>query len=267
MWWWSAEGCWSVMSVSGEMQNAAKVVRTIEYLTEHGSCRIEDIAELLDVHKTSASRLLATLRTYGWVSANSSRTRYTLGPRLVRIGQAAVPLAQMATALTLAETIRDLSGESVHLSVPDPSSHSMIVLARVDSESPLRVTQPVGSQDPLHSTAVGKVYLASLPQEQLDELLDSLEPFDRYAPRTIVTREELVRDLETVRTRGYALNLGESREDVSAVAVLLHLPELGSAVALSVAGPANRWTVEAIEAAMPAVLEKLAVHRVRFTLA
>ncbi|QWF20530.1 IclR family transcriptional regulator [Nocardioides sp. LMS-CY] len=252
------------MTASSGMQNATRVVQTIEYLAEHGSGRIEDIADLLGVHKSSASRLLATLRTCGWVVSNPSRTRFTLGPRLVRIGQAALPEVQIERAIQLATDLRELTDETVHVSVPDPSSHQMVVVARVDSKDPLRVTQPVGSFDPLHSTAVGKVYLASLTSEELEREFEEMGTLDRYASQTITSKKRLLRDLELVRSRGYALNLGESRLGIAAAAVLLRFSEYGSVVALSITGPASRWTAEAIESAMPSVLKYVDQYRVRF---
>jgi len=251
---------------SSGMLNATRVVRTIEYLADHGSARIDDIAELLGVHKTSASRLLATLRGCGWVSSNTGHTMYVLGPRLVRIGQAALPDVQIERAIQLATEIRELSDETVHISVPDVSSDRMIVVARVDSKSPLRVTQPVGSFDPLHSTAVGKIYLASLSAKELDAELERLGPLDKFASRTITSTDQLLKELDGVRQRGYALNLGESRVGIAAAAVLLRFSEDGSVFALSITGPSNRWSAEKIEATMPSVLEHVHNYLVPFEL-
>lgn len=252
------------MTASPGMQGVTRVVQVIEYLGAHGSASIEDVAEELGVHKSSASRILATLRQLGWVSANEARTSYTLGYRLIGIGQSAVPDIGMEQALTSAAQLRELTGETVHLSVPDTVRQEMLVIARVDSRSPLRVTQPVGSFDPLHSTAVGKVYLASLPDRELDTVLGSLH-LDQFAPSTITTPEDLRAEIARVRQQGYAINAGESRMGITAAAVLLRLAgEASTPVALSITGPHTRWSPERIAETMPQVLDVVRPFLVRF---
>ncbi|MDQ2625150.1 MAG: IclR family transcriptional regulator [Actinomycetota bacterium] len=245
------------------MQGVTRVVQVIEYLGTHGSASIEDVADELGVHKSSASRLLATLRKLGWVSSNDARTSYTLGHRLIGIGQAAVPDIGMEQALATAAALRELTGETVHLSVPDTVRHQMLVIARVDSKSPLRVTQPVGSLDPLHSTAVGKVYLASLADDVLDDMIGSL-PLDQFAPSTITTTAQLRAEIDRVRAQGFAINAGESRMGITAAAVLLRLAgERSTPVALSITGPATRWSPARIAETMPEVLDVVGPFLVR----
>jgi len=182
----------------------------------------------------------------------------------VRIGQAALPEVQIERAIQLATELRELTGETVHVSVHDPSSHQMVVVARVDSKSPLRVTQPVGSFDPLHSTAVGKVYLASLSPTELEEELEALYPLPKLSSRTITTKAKLITELQSVRAQGYALNIGESRLGIDAVAVLLRVSDDGPMVALSITGPSSRWSRQRIKKAMPEVFSIVDPYVVRF---
>lgn len=235
-----------------ELQNAARVVQAIEFLAGAGTSRLDEMAEVLGVHKSNALRLLATLKGHGWVSTSGVPAQYSLGPRLIAIGQAAIPDIQLQKALAVAEEIRDLSLESVHISIRD--GDHMLVVGRVDSPNALRVTCGLGSTDPLHATAVGKVHLATLTDAELETLVASLDLVP-YTPSTITDPRALVAEVRAVRARGYAMNVEEVRAGVSAMAVVLSLGGSDSALSLSITGPAGRFGRAEMERLAPDVLE------------
>lgn len=231
-----------------------RVVRAIEFLAKNRGGRIEDVAVALGVHKSNASRLLAALRDVGWVTANDTRTWYTLGPRLAAVGQSAGGQGVMEFATNIAAEVRDETGESVHLSIPDLPTQSMIVTACFDSPYVLRVSQPVGARDSLHSTAVGKIFLASLDDRELDEIVPALG-----GPAGLRGEIAHIRDV------GYAINDQESRSGVIAGAILLTPQEREDhpPIALSVAAPTTRWTVDDAEQAMRALVDRYGVRVAR----
>jgi DNA-binding IclR family transcriptional regulator len=237
--------------IVAELQNAARVVQVIEHLTEVGTARLDEVAEVLGVHKSNASRLLATLRSYGWVTVNAARTHYALGPRLISIGQAAIPDVQLQTTLAMAEEIRDLTGESVHVSVR--SDGQMLVVGRVDSLNALRVTCDLGSTDPLHATAVGKVHLATLPAAELEELVATLDLVP-YTPNTITDPAALIAEVDTIRIRRFAMNEEEVRPGVASLAVAIWFGGGSSPLSLSITGPAHRMDRAEMEAMAPKIL-------------
>lgn len=235
-----------------ELQNAARVVQVIEHLTEVGTARLDEIAEVLGVHKSNALRLLATLRGHGWVTVNPARTHYSLGPRLIAIGQAAIPDVQLQKTLAIAEEIRDLCGESVHVSVR--SGDQMMVIGRVDSLNALRVTCDLGSVDPLHATAVGKVHLATLPPAELEALVGTLDLVP-YTPNTITDPAALVDEIGVVRARRFAMNEEEVRPGVASLAVAIGFGDGAAPLSLSTTGPAHRFGRAEMERLGPRILE------------
>lgn len=239
-------------------RNTLRVVEAIEFLAKNGGGRIDDVAGALGIHKSNASRLLAALRDVEWVTANDSRTWYTLGPRLAAVGHSASGQGIMEIATTMALAIRDETRESVHLSIPDLATASMIVTACFDSPFVLRVSQPVGSRDRLHSTAVGKVFLASLSDTQLESLLLTVVAADAE-DRTGMERR-LRAEIAAVREQGYAINDQQSREGVVAGAVLISPREREDhpPIALSVTAPASRWSVAIAHEAMRSIVDKYA---------
>lgn len=226
------------------MQSATRVVMVIEHLATSPLSRLDDIAELLGVHKSNASRLLATLRELGWVSANEDRTQYALGPRMLVLGRAAAPGDEFAIAQQAAAELARETGETVNLSIA--GTDSMITVGEVPSSHELRVSQSVGTTDPFHTSAVGKLYLATLDDDAVESLLERID----LAPLTehsLSTRDALLAEISTIRAQGYATNRGEQREGISAFAVPLVLRDsLGRRLFLSLTAPSARLSEDDI---------------------
>lgn len=242
------------MSEVGGLQSAARVVQAIEVMARRGEMKLSEVAADLGIHKSNALRLLETLRTLGWVAVDAERNNYKVGPALVGIGQAAAGAMDIDELLHTAGIVRDITGESVHIAVPN--GHHMLIVARIDSHHALRVSCRIGSQDALYNSGLGKAYLASLPGDEVDTLLRTVS-FERCTPTTLTTPEALREDLRITRERGYAVDLGEAREGVQCMGVAVTVGSQAHTVAISVTGPAERWTLELIEEKAPFVLEVL----------
>ncbi|GGM61864.1 IclR family transcriptional regulator [Dactylosporangium sucinum] len=233
------------------LQNATRVVQLIELLAARKAISLDDAAAELGVHKSNALRLLATLRELGWVTSNNSRTEYHLGHRLIAIGQSAVSGDTLQQVLKIAAEVCDLTGETVHVSVP--TGTHMITVGRIDSPNSLRVTRDIGHEDTLHATAVGKVYLAWLPEDEAAALLSRI-PLSRLTPKTLTSKSAILKELKTIRETGYAVNLEETEIGVTALAVLLQVLPHTTPFALSLTGPSSRWSHTEIDKALPEIL-------------
>lgn len=117
---------------------------------------------------------------------------------------------------------------------------------RVDSPDVIRVSCPVGTRDPLHCTALGKAFLASLPDDHRGRLVAGLK-LDRRTPNTITDRKTLLAELEAARSRGYAIDREEGRVGVRCIGLPLVDTQGRSVGALSITGPAFRWTQRAMD--------------------
>lgn len=231
------------------LQVAARVMEAVEFLASRESARLDEVAEVLGVHKSNALRLLSTLREREWVVLNDAHTHYSLGPRLISIGRAAVPLG-LPGALGLAARLRDLTGESAHVSMR--VDDYMLTIGRVESHHELKATMPVGGKDPIHATAVGKAYLATLPDEVIERELDRLD-LREFTSRTVTTKPALLRQVRQVREQGYAINDREGTGGITAVAVPLTGDGTGP-LSLSLSGPAERFPLPVIESFLPEIL-------------
>lgn len=222
------------------LQSAARVIRVIELLTERKSMKLDDVAQELGIHKSNALRLLATLRSFDWVAIDEQHGRYRLGHGLIRVGESASAGFRMDEAIAIAERLRDLTGETVHVSIP--AGDSMLIVGTIESQNVLRVIFNLGTEDPLHATAVGKAYLACQDPVRLTEILSRIT-LTRYTSATITKKKELRAQLDEIRRDGYSINVREALDGTAALAVALNLQgDRQAPVCLSITGPAERFT-------------------------
>lgn len=237
------------------MQAATRVMDAVELLCLRGPVRLEEVAEALSVHKSNALRLMTTLCEREWATVNAARTHYMVGARLVGLGRVAAPLG-LPQALAVAQQLVDETGESAHLCLR--VDNQMMIVGRIESPLELKASAPIGRLEPLHCTAVGKVSLATMPDEQLEPLLASLE-LTANTDSTITNRAQLLSEIHAVRARGYAINNEEGEAGVNAIGVAL-AAESGQPYCVSVSGPAERFSPAAIQRMVPRVLKLTAPH-------
>lgn len=235
-----------------ELQSAMRVVQTLEYLASNGPARLTELASALGVHKSNALRLLTKLRAMHWVTTDETGALYQLGPALLRIGHATTEQVRLNELVRVAEAVRDLTEESVHIAIPDDDR--MLLVARVDSPHALRVSCELYTRDPLHTSSLGKAYLAALPQAEFERVLRGLR-LQPLTPNSIRTKRALREEIERTRERGYSIDDEEGRVGVCCLGVPMRLGNAVVGATLSVTGPQPRWSVDRIVEMAPKVVE------------
>ena len=197
---------------------------------------LEDLAEELDMALSTVYRHLATLCYHGFVCRTENG--YRVGLRPLDFGNyARKSMDFFDVAREQANTLADETGEKVRLNTVE--NGMSILLFRRMGDHPLRTAARVGKRQHLHHLAAGKAMLADMEPERVERIIER-HGLPMKTKRTIDGREELFEELETVRERGYGLNLGESIEGLNAIGSAVH-DESGTPVAaLSISGPANR---------------------------
>ncbi|MCW2908567.1 MAG: IclR family transcriptional regulator [Actinomycetia bacterium] len=192
---------------------------------------VTEIAEALGVHKSTASRLAATLERTGFL-ARAGR-RYRLGVEIIRLGTVALRSADIvATMQPAMEKLSQLTGETINLAVP--AGPDVLNVAEVPSTYILSSSGGwVGRRTRPHAVANGKVLLAfgAIPAPA------SLE---RYTEHTITTPATLRAELARIRRDGYATAVAELEDGLVAVAAPVFGPGGGCVAAVSISGPAYR---------------------------
>ena len=233
----------------GAVQRAFSVLDALaEADTELGT---NEIARRTGINASSVSRLLATLVAGGLVEHVPDSGRYRLGLRLLQLGNvvlARLDLRQIARPHL--QALVESTGETATLSAP--GDLDAVTVDFVQSPSSVQGVARLGRPSIGHATATGKVLLAfghqTLPQGQLKA----------YTGSTITQRAALSAELETVRERGYAYNFGEREDDLHAIAAPVFGSRAELAAIIGVQGPASRFSRDAMEAAVPPLLEHTA---------
>ena len=196
---------------------------------------MSDIARELGVHKSSASRLLATLRDGGLVEVDASSGRFDLGAGFLRLTARVVQRSDLAhVALPFLRDLMTRSGETAYVSARRGSFRTAV--QEVEGPNPVRMVAGVGHLYPLHAGAPGKVLLASLPDAEVSELLKAI-PRGRAQQGAARIRA----DLQQTRRAGYATSFEENIPNASCIAVPVR-GHLGTVVAaLGIAGVTPRW--------------------------
>ena len=201
-----------------------------------GDVGVTELARALNLHASTAHRIVRALVAAGYVAQNTQTERYRLGRAAFLLGRAAGRTLGFDAAMPLLEQLGESTGESVNLVVRD-GDEGLVVL-RVESQQPLRFTQPVGARIPLYCTSTGKALLAFAGD--LHAEVARLGELKRLTSTTITSPRDLLRDLEEIRDRQYSINMGERVPGVCGVAAPVPGTDGIASAALAVQGPQIR---------------------------
>lgn len=215
--------------------NAARVLRAFTY--EAPSLGVSEIAQRLDIAKSTAHRLLATLAEEGLLGRDPVSGKYRLGLGLYELGQRAVSSLEITEiALPVLERLRDRTGETSHVAILD--GRDVIYVARRASPRSLRLFNAVGHRNWAHCTSTGKLLLAFQEPETLNDLLP--EQLEAVTPYTITDRRLLLKQLDEIRTLGVSENVSEAEAGVASAAAPIRDHDGVVMAAIGAAGPVSR---------------------------
>lgn len=179
--------------------------------------------------KSNVFRLLDTFALHRYVHRRPEDNRYELTLKLWELGSSVLARTNLAeVAREYLEELGARSKESVHLAVLDDGES--VYIDKRDGQNPIRGVTKIGSRAPAHACAPGKTELAYQPADVVGRVAARLV---RSTDATITTRQALLRELEGIRARGFAVNRGEWHQDVWGSP-----PRSGTA-------PAKSWQVSA----------------------
>lgn len=225
---------------NSRVQSLGRALEILELLASNGKeMGVTDLARRLEVHKSTVSRLLATLQEHGLVEQNPGSEKYRLGYALVRLAGAVVAELDVArVARPVLQELAERTHETVNLAILQ--GDQVINIDQIAASNLVVNVNWVGKQTPLHSTSNGKALLAFLPEAERRQVLSG--PLRRFTPRTIVDKATLDKQLRRVVDDGYAFTLEELEVGLNAVAAPIHDHDGRVVAAVSVAGPSYRVT-------------------------
>lgn len=228
---------------SSSVQSVDRAVSVLEFLARNKESGVTEVASEIGTHKSTAYRLLTTLKERGLVEQDEATEKYRLGFGLVLLAAAVVSdLDVLRCARPVCERLGERLRETVTVAVLEDDD-AVIVHQTLSRSSALSVDW-TGRHTPIHATAAGKVFLAHMPESQRRRILGGR--LERYTGSTLVGRAALEEQVREIRKLGYAYTLEELEVGLNAVGAPA-LSSDGSVLAtLSVSGPVFRLPEERI---------------------
>jgi len=238
------------------VQSVDRALAIVELLLRSGApLSVREVAVGTGINRTTAHRLLASLHRRGWIERAPGSSGYRTSFRYLALVRASLNGRDFVDEVrpTL-EQLSLLSREAAHLGVLD--NHDVLHIDKVDSPEIVGVSSRVGTRAAPHVTGLGKALLAAGPDDELETYIARART--RPAPFTLSDPDGLRADLRLTRARGYSIDDGESSPGVRCLAVAIRGVDGRPLFAISITGPAGRFTPERLEARVP---EMLAVAR------
>lgn len=234
-----------------QLQSIDRVVALLDVLSESDvPLSLAEICTRMGLHKSTVHRSLMVLERTAMIE-RTLEGRFRLGLKLYELGNRAVEQMDLRERVYpfFRRLARDV-GETVHLSVLQGTK--VVYLDKVEPNRRVCMSSKMGMSNPAYCTSMGKAMLAFLPEDALEDILGRIK-FVRHTPKTLCTREALLKSLERVRRRGYAIDDEEIEVGVRCVGAPIFDNDHHPIAAVSVSGPASRITVQSV----PDVAQKL----------
>ena len=220
------------------LQSVDKAVRILDLFVDHTELGATDIAEAMDMNKSTAFRFLTTLENCGLLY-RTERAKYRLGLKLFSLGQLTYGRMNFAScAHPHLQRLMETTGETALLAVTDGST-GIIYIDRVVSCANLRITIEIGRRYEAHHTAIGKAFLAYQNETFLEQYYKNAD-FTPLTERSIISPDVLATHLLQVRERQYALDNEESESGLFCYGAPILSAQGESIAAISISGPVTR---------------------------
>lgn len=231
------------------VQTIERVSSILDILAQNAQgISIRDLSSNIGLPKGTTHRLLSSLSYFGYVRQEPKTRNYFLGLKFVELGQ--ILLGQLDLRKVAEPFLRDLAErtkETIHLVILD--RNEIVYIDKVETDqnpSGLKMASRLGLRNPAHSSAVGKMILANISEEELQSFFKE-KTLVRRTENTITDPVQLREHLKTVRKQGYAVDDEENEKGIRCVAAPIY-NEIGKTVAaISITAPAFRVTKKTIQ--------------------
>ena len=201
---------------------------------------VTEISHQLDLPKSTAHNLLRTLKHFGFITQEPKEKVYRLGHKIFELSELFSHNTQLVNyAMPHLRRLAEQTKETVKLGIP--SGGGVLVIASIESSFMLHTRGDEGRRALLYCTGLGKAWLATLPDEEIRELVTH-SGLKLLTARTITTMDRFEQEIAKVRACGYAIDQEENEQGVCCVAACALDPYGRARAAISVSGPASRIT-------------------------
>jgi DNA-binding IclR family transcriptional regulator len=225
--------------------SVAKAFQILDYFsTDIEELGVTELAHKMMTNKSAVYRMLATMETLNVIQQNPENGKYRLGLKLFELGQK-VPINRnfIAKAKPHMEALAKQAGETAHLAIY--KNNKVYFLDKVVGRHDLQINSQIGSEKALHCTALGKIMLA-FAEPNYKTAIQKLT-LTNVTKNTIINPKKLIKEIEQIKTQGFALDLEENEIGLVCVAVPVCDNSGRFIAAISTSGPSARFNEDDIQ--------------------
>jgi len=226
------------------IQSIGRAKALLDVMAEGSWVTLRDLASQTGLAKTTAFNLVSALADVGLVEHDPKAGAYRLSLQHLVYGKAVERRLEVA-ALAKPHLVRLCAAtrETVNLALPCPTD--ALIVDSMEGSQMLRVSSYAGTRASYHSTACGRALLAHQPLG-FRKTIYSLGPLAAATPRTLTDPEAIEAVLDRCRALGWTVEVEENELGGACVAAPIFGPAGEVVAAVSIAGPAARFTDDVI---------------------
>ncbi|WML28289.1 IclR family transcriptional regulator [Neobacillus sp. OS1-33] len=227
------------------VQSLERALTILNKLSEYpDGIQITRLSEQIGLTKGTLHRLLATLSNMNYVTKDEETDKYKLGLQVLFLSRNLLNNTDVVTvSKPFLEKLSREVNETIHLCTEDHGE--VVYIDKIESSQTIRMYSRIGSRAPMYCTGVGKILLSGMTPEARDTIISNMT-FIPKTPSTITSKEELLEEIERVKSQGYALDDAENEEILRCIAAPIFDHKGKIIASFSISGPRNRITMEVI---------------------
>jgi IclR family KDG regulon transcriptional repressor len=206
--------------------------------SSHEGLGVREIAKKFGYSPSVAQKILQALVAHDFVLQDSNSQVYQLGPAALQVGLSGLSGMEIRKVTKpFLQKLAEKSGETALLGVK--TNEGVIYIEKSLSPNAIRMDPPIGAFRPFNSTAIGKCMLAGKSDEEIEKLFKG-NYFVKSTLHSLVDPEEIKKEIQIVREKGYALDREEYEEGAMCVGAPIKNFENHIIAAIAIAGPTTR---------------------------
>ncbi len=220
-------------------------ISIIEALAEkEPELSVTEISKITNLNISTVHRLLGTLIELDWIEQNLRNHKYRLSLIIFELGSVVVENIEIVKqAMPFMEKLSEKYNEAINLA--QLQKDEIVYIHKIESDTTLKLDLKLGSRHPSYCTALGKILLAYLDENELSFYLKRIK-LKKYTDNTIIDKKKLLNELRIIRNKGYSFDYEEYIKGVNCIAVPIkdYLNEV--CAALSIAIPTARFNLDKV---------------------
>ncbi len=221
------------------VQSVDRAFDILEALMD-GEIGLTDLSKKVNLNKSTVHRLLNTLIFRGYVSQNPTNNKYKLTLKFLEVGNKILNTVDIiGIARPYIKRLSEKTNEVVHL--VSIERDEIVYIDKIESNNTIRMHSFIGKRIPIYCTAVGKVYMSCLDSNEFSSLWDTFEhKIVKLTNNTIISKNDMLDELNIIRTNGFAIDNEENEEGVICVAAPIFNYDKSFKYAISISIPKMR---------------------------